>query len=188
MNSRTIAVGVFIAVALICGGATLRYRQAQRSPVSATANRSGSIGGQGVAGSPGGGAAMSWSSKPLGRHATEPERTAAIHCVQGLMGAFQRDDYAAAQQYQGAFARGEYRQVEKYRQATLKAHPEFAHQKSVKYGRAYADSGGRMVTLQTSIIDKDGKVYNRDFLLILENDGYRELSIANHPPHARGNI
>ena len=101
------------------------------------------------------------------------EKQAAQKAISDQLAAFRKDDYQAAARWQSRGLRENFPTIEAFRSAITQGYPQFAHSKSVRYGKSVMTPDGVHLQIQTFVTGQDNVEVLALYSMVRENGIYR---------------
>ena len=116
--------------------------------------------------------------------ASAQEKQAAQKVISDQLAAFRQDDYESAARWQSRGLRENFPTIEAFRSAITQGYPQFAHSKSVRYGKAVMTPDGVRVQIQTFVMGQDDVEVPALYFMVREDGVYRVESVLPVQPAA----
>lgn len=105
------------------------------------------------------------------------EKAAAQKVISDQLAAFRKDDYQSAARWQSRGLRENFPSLEAFRSAITQNYPQFAHSKSVRYGRAVMTPDKAHLQIQTFVTGQDDVEVRALYVMVREEGAYRVESV-----------
>ena len=117
------------------------------------------------------------SSMHAWRDAKPEERAAAADSIRKQLDAFRKGDYETAILYQSEGLKTYFTSAGMFRKMIETRYPQFAHYRTVEFGRARADEGGERVAIRVRLTGRDGVKVRALYMMVREGKVYRVSSV-----------
>ncbi len=115
------------------------------------------------------------------------EKAAAQKAISDQLAAFRKDDYKSAARWQSRGLRDNFPSIEAFRSAITQGYPQFAHSKSVRYGKSVMTPDGVHLQIQVFVTGQDDVKVAALYFMAREDGLYRVESVLPMQPAAPEN-